>query len=98
MLLCCAAQVALAPPGSTHRLPIAHMVCNQSPPVGDKPSLMSHREVETLFHEFGPWLPWALNPGLQPGPCSSIPTYQPSGNIRSLTLRSYPAILESRAL
>uniref|UniRef100_A0A7S0E0D4 oligopeptidase A n=1 Tax=Hanusia phi TaxID=3032 RepID=A0A7S0E0D4_9CRYP len=35
------------------RLPIAHMVCNQSPPVGDKPSLMTFREVETLFHEFG---------------------------------------------
>jgi len=29
------------------------MVCNQSPPVGDKPSLMTFREVETLFHEFG---------------------------------------------
>lgn len=35
------------------RLPVAHMVCNQSPPVGDKPSLMTFREVETLFHEFG---------------------------------------------
>merc|ERR1712100_1013475 len=44
---------ALAPDGTACRLPIAHMVCNQSPPVGDKPSLMSHREVETLFHEFG---------------------------------------------
>lgn len=33
--------------------PIAHMVCNQSPPIGDKPSLMTFREVETLFHEFG---------------------------------------------
>ena len=35
------------------RLPIAHMVCNQTPPVGDAPSLMTFREVETLFHEFG---------------------------------------------
>ena len=35
------------------RLPTAHMVCNQSPPVGDKPSLMTIREVETLFHEMG---------------------------------------------
>ncbi|XP_072966459.1 probable cytosolic oligopeptidase A [Typha angustifolia] len=35
------------------RLPIAHMVCNQTPPVGDKPSLMTFREVETVFHEFG---------------------------------------------
>jgi len=46
-------STALAPDGQRCRLPIAHMVCNQSPPVGDKPSLMSHREVETIFHEFG---------------------------------------------
>ncbi|KAJ4776364.1 Oligopeptidase A-like [Rhynchospora pubera] len=43
----------LAPPGAPVRLPIAHMVCNQMPPVGDKPSLMTFREVETVFHEFG---------------------------------------------
>ncbi|TXG60039.1 hypothetical protein EZV62_014612 [Acer yangbiense] len=43
----------LAHNGSTSRLPIAHMVCNQTPPVGDKPSLMTFREVETVFHEFG---------------------------------------------
>ncbi|MBL8816618.1 MAG: M3 family metallopeptidase [Planctomyces sp.] len=35
------------------RLPIAHLVCNSTPPVGDVPSLMTFREVETLFHEFG---------------------------------------------
>ena len=35
------------------RLPIAYLVCNQSPPVGDKPSLMTFSEVATLFHEFG---------------------------------------------
>ena len=35
------------------RLPVAHLVCNSTPPVGDKPSLMTFREVETLFHEFG---------------------------------------------
>jgi oligopeptidase A len=35
------------------RLPVAYLVCNQTPPVGDKPSLMNFREVETLFHEFG---------------------------------------------
>nr|XP_011466617.1 PREDICTED: probable cytosolic oligopeptidase A [Fragaria vesca subsp. vesca] len=39
--------------GTSPRLPVAHMVCNQSPPVGDKPSLMTFREVETVFHEFG---------------------------------------------
>lgn len=41
-----------APEGSP-RLPVAHMVCNQSPPVDGQPSLMTFREVETLFHEFG---------------------------------------------
>jgi oligopeptidase A len=35
------------------RIPVAHLVCNSTPPVGDKPSLMTFREVETLFHEFG---------------------------------------------
>ncbi len=35
------------------RLPVVHLVCNGTPPVGDTPSLMSFSEVETLFHEFG---------------------------------------------
>ena len=35
------------------RRPVAVMVCNQTPPVDGLPSLMSFREVETLFHEFG---------------------------------------------
>lgn len=35
------------------RNPVAHLVCNSTPPVGKKPSLMTFREVETLFHEFG---------------------------------------------
>jgi oligopeptidase A len=35
------------------QLPVAHLVCNSTPPVGNKPSLMTFREVETLFHEFG---------------------------------------------
>jgi len=35
------------------RLPVAYLICNQSPPVDGKPSLMNFREVETLFHEFG---------------------------------------------
>lgn len=43
----------LAPPGQDVRLPVAHMVCNQGNPIGDAPSLMTFREVETLFHESG---------------------------------------------
>ncbi len=35
------------------QLPVAHLICNSTPPAGGKPSLMTFREVETLFHEFG---------------------------------------------
>jgi oligopeptidase A len=34
-------------------IPVAYLTCNGSPPVGTKPSLMTFREVETLFHETG---------------------------------------------
>jgi oligopeptidase A len=40
-------------PDGSVRLPVAHVVCNQSPPVDGAPSLMTFGEVETLFHEFG---------------------------------------------
>lgn len=38
----------LAPAGESVRLPVAVLVCNQSMPVGDKPSLMTFREVRTV--------------------------------------------------
>lgn len=48
----CINRVKLTDVG-TLRLPVAYLVCNQTPPVDGKPSLMTFREVETLFHEFG---------------------------------------------
>jgi len=38
---------------TNHKVPVAYLTCNGSPPVGDQPSLMTFREVETLFHETG---------------------------------------------
>ena len=34
--------------GTSPRLPVAHVVCNQMPPVGNKPSLMTFGEVSIL--------------------------------------------------
>ncbi len=34
-------------------LPVAYLICNQTPPINNTPSLMSFDEVRTLFHEFG---------------------------------------------
>jgi oligopeptidase A len=38
---------------STVQLPVAYLVCNFTPPVGEQPSLLSENELTTLFHEFG---------------------------------------------
>ena len=40
-------------PNGKVQLPVAYLICNATPPIGDTPSLMGFREVETLFHEFG---------------------------------------------
>jgi oligopeptidase A len=39
--------------GGHTALPVAFLVCNFMPPVGDRPGLLSHDDVVTLFHEFG---------------------------------------------
>jgi Zn-dependent oligopeptidase len=35
------------------QLPAVALVCNLPPPANGAPSLLSHGEVETVFHEFG---------------------------------------------
>ena len=39
--------------GGKYQRPTVALVCNFPTPAKDKPSLLSHSDVETLFHEFG---------------------------------------------
>ena len=50
---CVGRSALLAPDGQAVRLPVAYLVCNQTPPVDGADSQMSFQEVTTLFHEFG---------------------------------------------
>ncbi|HEX6242231.1 MAG TPA: M3 family metallopeptidase [Polyangiales bacterium] len=47
------ADFITALPGGRHHAHLGVMCANASPPVGDKPALLTHQDVETLFHEFG---------------------------------------------
>src|SRR5437773_958011 len=40
-------------PDGKYQRPVTALLCNFPPPSADKPSLMTHSDVETLFHEFG---------------------------------------------
>ena len=47
-------ETGLPPMNGEPREPhLGLMVGNMTKPIGDKPALMDHREVETIFHEFG---------------------------------------------
>jgi len=46
-------RVRWARPDGTLQTPVATLVCNFAPPVGNEPALLTHDDVITLFHEFG---------------------------------------------
>jgi oligopeptidase A len=39
--------------GNEIQIPVAYLTCNFTPPTGNEPALLTHDEVQTLFHEFG---------------------------------------------
>ena len=46
-------QTGYLRPDGRYELPVSVLLCNFPPPAGDKPSLLSHGNATTLFHEFG---------------------------------------------
>ena len=46
----CRSRLAIA---GRQQQPVAYLTCNFAPPAKDRPSLLTHDDVVTLFHEFG---------------------------------------------